>query len=1156
MKILSINVCGIVSKLKCPDFLSYICNFDIIGLQETKTDDSDEICVPGFVVYMFNRQKMSNYRSGGIALLIRENIAPHVKVEINTECNLVKFFTVSKLLYGDKNSNFDEDLKCGIVYIPPVGSKYSHADPYYEIQNEIFRYFSNSKHCILFGDYNARCGNLLDYTMIDGSMSDMFDLQHLQNEEIDVFTNFNLFDIPLNRRNIDNTVTQYGHNLLDMCRNNYLFLWNGRIKKDYLNPKLTCKNSSTVDYFLSSSYVFENIVDFKVDEFCSLYSDVHSPLYAILKTKHSAPLQKPHIRIENVTKTKSWDSKKSQLFTGNIDIIKISEIETKLDQLVENNTNIQTEIDDVVSDISLLFNNCSKISFGTVNSAGKEVNECTLKNNYPWFNRSCHRMRDVYHKTRKAYNKYKTPYFKELLKTVSNQYKQTLRNEQYKFNSNRIDKLRRLKDADPKQYWNILNAKSKQSKTTASLEDFYDFFKTLNENVENEEPVEEDINYENVTTNEDINRPITEEEILIAVKGLKNNKAPGSDEIINEQIKHSIHSMIKIYTKLFNIVFDKGIVPHSWTVGLIKPIYKNKGSPKEPGNYRPISLLSCFGKLFTCILNTRLNKFAEKSNLIHETQAGFRKNYSTVDNIFILKSLIDLVQSDKKKMFCCFIDFKQAFDSVWRPGLWGKLRNENINGKCLNIIKSLYSNIKSKVVTSEGSTPFFNCLVGVRQGENLSPFLFSIFLNDLEEYLRNNGVYGVSKDTTIDGAHMYLKLFILLYADDTVIFSDNEIDLHNALNKFKDYCDLWRLNINVDKTKILFFSKGRPNCNKTFTIGEHSLEIVNEYKYLGLFFTKSGSFFKTKQYIAEQANKAMFALLRKIKSLSLPYDLQIELFDKTIKPILLYGSEIWGFGNVDILERVQLKFYKYIFNMKKSTPSYMIYGELGVVPLSINMKNRVIAYWTRIIDNIESDKTTKLASKLYIIMHDLHNQNKLKSQWLDSVKYYLCSLGFSGIWYSQSFINSKWLIKSSYQKLKDIFIQDWFSEISQTSVSNIYKYIKTSFNRNEYVNKLPLYLCKRLIAFFTRNHRLPIETGRWQNIPANERKCPNCTDIGDEFHYLFNCPIFNIDRRKYLERHLINRPNMPKFIDLFKSDNFSVLKNLSLFCDRIMNYFK
>ena len=122
--------------------------------------------------------------------------------------------------------------------------------------------------------------------------------------------------------------------------------------------------------------------------------------------------------------------------------------------------------------------------------------------------------------------------------------------------------------------------------------------------------------------------------------------------------------LLPIYTKLFNLILDTGIIPESWTIGVIKPIYKNKGNPKAPENYCPITLLSCFGKLFTLIINNRLNKYCEEHNTINRCQAGFRKKHSTTDNLFILKSLIDILQSQHEKLFCCFVDFKQAFDTV------------------------------------------------------------------------------------------------------------------------------------------------------------------------------------------------------------------------------------------------------------------------------------------------------------------------------------------------------------------------------------------------------------------------------------------------------------------------------------------------------------
>ena len=197
------------------------------------------------------------------------------------------------------------------------------------------------------------------------------------------------------------------------------------------------------------------------------------------------------------------------------------------------------------------------------------------------------------------------------------------------------------------------------------------------------------INNENI--NDEINKDITIEEIDKIAKTLKNNKAHGVDDIINEHIKTTLPSMKHIYVKLFNLILNTSIIPESWTIGIINPIYKNKGTESDAANYRPITLLSCLGKFFTAIINSRLQKYTESHSIINDYQTGFRSGFSTVDNMFILHSLIQILQKKKKKLFCAFIDLKQAFDSIWRAGLWSKLINNNINGKCLNLIKSLYA---------------------------------------------------------------------------------------------------------------------------------------------------------------------------------------------------------------------------------------------------------------------------------------------------------------------------------------------------------------------------------------------------------------------------------------------------------------------------------
>ena len=106
-------------------------------------------------------------------------------------------------------------------------------------------------------------------------------------------------------------------------------------------------------------------------------------------------------------------------------------------------------------------------------------------------------------------------------------------------------------------------------------------------------------------------------------------------------------------------------------------LQKQRG-PKNPSNYRPITILSCLGKLFTSVLNDRLTSYLNKNNILNENQAGFRKNYSCTDHIFTLHSLFEIIRKRKKKLFVAFIDFSQAFDKVWRKGLWYKLLQNNL----------------------------------------------------------------------------------------------------------------------------------------------------------------------------------------------------------------------------------------------------------------------------------------------------------------------------------------------------------------------------------------------------------------------------------------------------------------------------------------------
>lgn len=309
---------------------------------------------------------------------------------------------------------------------------------------------------------------------------------------------------------------------------------------------------------------------------------------------------------------------------------------------------------------------------------------------------------------------------------------------------------------------------------------------------------------------EELNNPFECEEIRKAINELKSGKAAGHDLLINELYIHACESMAPMLTCLFNNVFSSGLFPRQWVDGIIIPLHK-KGCTSHVDNYRGITLLSTLGKLFTRVLNNRLSFWSETYNIISDVQGGFRKGRSTVDNIFILHSLINLFVNKGRRLYCTFIDFRKAFDYVSRDCLWYKLLSCGIRGNMYNVMHDMYREVKSVVKVIGNLSDSFQCYVGVRQGESLSPFLFSLFINDIEQEFTSKGADAVCVAD--------IQLFLLLYADDAVILSESREGLQEGLDIMHDYCVRWRLTVNTEKTKVVVFRKGGQYCCPQLTIG-------------------------------------------------------------------------------------------------------------------------------------------------------------------------------------------------------------------------------------------------------------------------------------------------------------------------------------------------
>ena len=224
----------------------------------------------------------------------------------------------------------------------------------------------------------------------------------------------------------------------------------------------------------------------------------------------------------------------------------------------------------------------------------------------------------------------------------------------------------------------------------------------------------------------ELDEQISRKEILDAIKRLHTNKSGGIDNLINEYFKYAAEILIEPLFILFNKILDSKTFPQNWAIGLIVPIHK-KGGIDDPNNYRGITLLSCFAKLFTSVLNERLKLWAELTGNSSDAQFGFKSNHSTIDAAFILKFLIDRQLLENKNLYCAFIDLRKAFDSISRLSMWYKMIKCGIDGKLFSLIQSLYANIKLRVKCFNSLSDLYTCDVGLLQGEIMSPFLFSLF---------------------------------------------------------------------------------------------------------------------------------------------------------------------------------------------------------------------------------------------------------------------------------------------------------------------------------------------------------------------------------------------------------------------------------------------
>ena len=452
-------------------------------------------------------------------------------------------------------------------------------------------------------------------------------------------------------------VNNNGLLLLDLSKQTGVRILNVRVGDDKGVGKFTFVGSrgcSVVDYVLASQDLFEYVSTFKVHD-PNILSD-HC-LLSFSFTLGAEPITDAIFDSYEVIDGKFvWKAEFKNEYINRLNDDATTEQLNSLHTYIsscDDENGINSCLDEFVS----IFNHvCAPIFKKT--KQGPPCNDFSFKKENPWYTEECNEKKHYFLYLLNKYRESKTDEKRVNMVKARSDYKMLLKKCRYEYDREKTNKFVSAKNKNAKLYWNMLKELSHVKPANIPLSRFEEYFISVNNPSDPFYAPDEDVlNFNERYVNEEfgimfeeLNVNFTAEEILKAIKQLKTNKSSGPDRLINEFFIHGKNVLLPILLSLFNKIFEKGTFPEEWSEGYIIPLHK-KGSRSEAENYRGITLLSSLGKLFTRVINNRLTDWSEEYYVLIEAQAGFRVNMSTIDDVFVLHSLLTHVLNQGNKLY-------------------------------------------------------------------------------------------------------------------------------------------------------------------------------------------------------------------------------------------------------------------------------------------------------------------------------------------------------------------------------------------------------------------------------------------------------------------------------------------------------------------------
>lgn len=465
--------------------------------------------------------------------------------------------------------------------------------------------------------------------------------------------------------------------------------------------------------------------------------------------------------------------------------------------------------------------------------------------------------------------------------------------------------------------------------------------------------------------------PVTPSEIVNVVSGFKSNKACGFDDVSPRVLKMVINCISHPLADIVNLSFNEGLFPDMLKLAKVVPLHKG-GDNTILSNYRPVSVLSIFSKVFERLLYNRLNNYLISNKLLCDCQFGFRKQHTT--SMAILQ-LVDKIASEcdcGNITIGVFLDLSKAFDTINHNILLDKLSMYGIRGNCLHWITSYLTGRRQFVSLRNTQSDLLPITCGVPQGSILGPLLFTIYINDI-----------------VNSSQI---LQMILFADDTNVFLSGRdiLEVNTALNielaKLSKWFKLNKLSLNISKTNAIIFKSKQKKLSviPSVFIDKIKVTLVNCCKFLGVVINNSLDWSDHIKLVNRKVSKSI-GILRYVKR-KLPENILRSLYYSLVHPYYEYCNIVWAVKNsvcVQKLTITQKKAIRVITNSSWHAHTHLLFRRLCILKILEIHKLQVACFMFKVNNGcaptyfmnmfVTNDSThshfTRQASDYHLIAH-------------------------------------------------------------------------------------------------------------------------------------------------------------------------------------------